>query len=189
MTTRQGGWGKFQMMGSQRSMKGSNCSTELGKTGGEGIYFFYILKRKLAQSIHIRLVKHSALCLLVPHFSEFAQTPKIYIAQEEVITLFLTPNSEESGVWSVHCCLCLLLPLGDTVDNWTHTVHKRWWQTRGPETCCYESQGLEDLLSEPASVEWECPDPKLLILGFLGPFSPRIPTTWGQAAFLFQSWI
>lgn len=133
-----------------------------------GIYFFYIPKRKLAQSIHIRLVKYSALRLSVPHFSEFAKTPKIYTAQEEVITLLLTPKSEEPGVWSVCCCLCLLLPLGDTVDNWTYTVHKRWWQTRGPETGCYESWRLEDPPSEPASVEWEFTGPKLLILGSLG---------------------
>lgn len=116
-------------MAKQRRMTSFNCSTELGKRKGWRIHLYsFNSKENQLESTRIRFAKNiHCFHLEVPHFSEFAKTPKADAVQQEVIVLTLTSTNDEPGVWLVSPLpLCFLLPLGDTVDNQTYAIHKRW---------------------------------------------------------------
>lgn len=85
-------------MESQRSRTRINCSAELGKGKG-GIYFFFFLTQKKSSSSSYTSDQPNIhyLCLVIPHFSEFPNTPKTYTFQQEVITLSNDPRVTSLG--------------------------------------------------------------------------------------------
>lgn len=77
----------------------------IGPKKGEGFTFILLTPKKTSSSPRASdLPNIHRLHLEVPHFSEFAKTPKADVVQQEVIVLTLTTENEEPGVWSVCCC-------------------------------------------------------------------------------------